>query len=387
MKSTLRPARATLGAVSALAILAALTGCTPDSGGAESQSTDSAPTESALSAEVAALMQPQDEYPVPTEPVSDPTALQGKTVYYIPITSQAPKFAIVEHAMTEALEALGANVKMCDGKGTPTEIGACALQATESGAAAIVTDAIYYNMAANAFDAAQAAGIPVLNTNQIEAEGHPASDTLGYVIASDGRIQAAIAKWVIEDSAGEGQVLINSSVDGPAPAIFLAEGQRVYDAECPGCTQTVNEITSSNFSQIPSSTSAELLRNPNIGYVVSQFDQYLMVTQQGVEQTGRMDEIRGVTGSAQLNALQQLQAESFLYAAVGDSSPFNGWINADAVLRLVAGDELPEYTVPIRLFTRDSVADLELTEAAQASGEWYGPTDFPDRFRALWGLS
>lgn len=376
---------AALGTV-ALAV-GALAGCSTEAAPEADPAFAAESSESPLAAEVAQLMEPADELPIPAEPVSDASGLAGKTVYYIPISQQAPKFATVGKALTEALAAVGAEVQVCDGKGTPTDISACATQATQTGAAAIVTDAIYYNMAANAFDDAQAAGVPVLNMNQYPADGHPASQTLGYIVSSDGRIQPAIAKWITVDSEGTGNILVNSSVDGPAPGISLAEGERVLEAECSDCVLTVNEITASNFAQIPSSTSSALLKNPNIDYVLSQYDQYLQVTQTGVQQANALDRVKGITGSAQLSALQQLRAEDFLYAAVGDSSAFNGWIAADAVLRMVAGDELPEYTVPIRLFTRDNIGDIELTEAAQDSGEWYGPTDFPEKFKKLWGVA
>lgn len=375
--------RSAVALTAAMLSVVALTGCAGENGAAEDVTTES--TESPLAAEIAELMNPVEELPIPEEPVSDTTGLNGKTVYYIPISQQAPKFTTVGNALTEALELVGAKVQVCDGKGTPTDISGCVSQATQTDAAAIVTDAIYYDLAANALDDAQAAGIPVVNMNQIEAEGHPASDTLGYIAASDMDIQPVIAKWVALDSEGKGNLLANSSVDGPAPGIFIAKGKETLGEVCPECNMTINEITASNFAQIPSSTSAALLKDPNIDYVLAQFDQYLQATQQGVQQGGAIDRVKGITGSAQLAALQQLKANDFLYAAVGDDSAFNGWLGADAVIRLVAGDALPEYKLPIRLFTRDNIDEIELTQEAQDSGEWYGPTDFPKQFADLWG--
>lgn len=378
-----------LVAAGTLAVTAlALAGCEGDGAvGTDTTSSTASAGDSALAADVAALQQPLDAYPVPTEAVSDVSGVAGKVFYYIPVTSKSPQFAVTQKTLTEALEAVGASVQVCDGEGTPTAIGNCITQGTQAEAAAIITDAIPYGIGQNAFDAAQAAGIPVIISNQVIDDAHPASPTLGYIPAGGSAMQAALAKWITLDSGAAANVLINQGTDGPAPKVFVAAGSAVYDEQCPDCTITINEVSSANQSLIPSSTSSDLLKNPDIGYVESQFQQYLQPTQEGVQTAGLTDTVKGVTGSVLLGGLQQLESQNFLYAAAGQAAAFQGWVDADAALRLIAGDELPEYTIPVRLFTRDSIGDVTLTDEAELSGEWYGPTDFPEEFKALWGLA
>ena len=55
-------------------------------------------------------------------------------------------------------------------------------------------------------------------------------------------------------------------------------------------------------------------------------------------------------------------------------------------MRLMSGTPVPSYTIPVRLFTRDSVKSVQLTDAAQQSGEWFGPSTFTGDFLKLWGL-
>lgn len=100
------PALLATGALS----VALLAGCS--SGGSDTAPSDTATTagSSDLAQQVADFMKKGDAYPIPTDPVSDPTALQGKTVYYIPITAQAPKFAIVKAGLKDALKVLGASL-------------------------------------------------------------------------------------------------------------------------------------------------------------------------------------------------------------------------------------------------------------------------------------
>lgn len=309
-----------LAAAATAGILAVgLAACSSDSGsgsttsaaaGGGSAAASAGGSAAAGSSDLDALEQPLAAYPVPTESIGDVSSLKGKTVYYIPITQQSPQFAVTQQALTEALDTVGVSVQVCDGKGTPTDVSACITQATEAKAGTIVTDAVSYKIATNAIDAAQAANIPVIISNQIADDSHPASKTLAYIPGGGSAMQEALAQWVIADSGGSANVLINQSTDGPSPAAFVAAGKQVYEQECPGCTVTINEISSANFSLIPSSTSSALLQNPDINYVESQFEQYLQPTQSGVEQAGKTDAVKGLTGSAQLAGLQALAGQA-----------------------------------------------------------------------------
>ena len=363
--------------------------CSSGSSGDSASSGGSSQT-SAVAAKVAELEKAGSSYPVPTDPVADLTGASGKTVYYIPITQQSPQFGVTQTALQEALGKVGVKLQVCNGNATPTGISACLSQATKAKAGAIITDAIPYVIAANAFAAAEQAGIPVLNTNQIEDSAHPAAEKLGYIYAAGTEQMVAVADWIINDSNGKATVVINQSTDGPAPVAFVKAAQAEFTKECPGCTVKINEVSSANFNLIASSTSSALLKAPNVGYVVSEFDQYLQPTLGGTQQAGKISNVKGVSGAAQLSGLQMLSKKNFLYASVGQASAYQGWADADAVLRMMTGTggaDLPEYTIPIRLFTRNNIGDVALTSAAQGSGEWFGPTDYTDSFLKLWGVS
>jgi ribose transport system substrate-binding protein len=376
----------TLTAMGAVALAAvALVGCEADTEPTTPSSSASAGEETGLAAEVAALTKPLDAYPMPTEAIDGADELAGKTVYYIPITQQSPQFAVTGAAITEAFDALGMKVQICNGNATPTEASACITQATEAKAAAIVTDAIPYGLAANALDAAQAAGVPVIISNQIADDAHPNSETLHFIETPGAAQQVALAKWIALDSEGSGNVLINQSTDGKSQIAYVAAGVAELETSCPDCTVTINEVSSANFPLIPSSTSSALLKDPNISYVVSQFAQYLQPTQTGAQQAAST--AKGATGSSTIAALQQLADGNWLYAATAQAAAFQGWVDADAAARMILGLDVPEYTIPIRLFTRDTIADVDLSDEAEASGEWFGPTTFPKDFAKLWGVS
>jgi len=377
----------TWAAVGTIAVVAAtLSGCggSDDDGAAADSSASTGGGDSAQSADLAAYTKPLDAYPVPTDPIDGVAALAGKTIYYVPITLQSVQFNVTQKGLEAAAESVGITVQTCDGKGTPTDIGACIGQATDAKAGAIVTDAIAYGLAANALDAAQAAGIPVIISNQEVDEAHPASPTLDYVAAGGAAMEEALASWVIQDSGGKGQVLVDMSTDGPSPAVYQAAGQKVYDDSCPDCTVTINEVSTSSFAQIPSSTSAALLKDPDINYVEAQFAQYAQAAQAAVQQTSRTD-VKLVAGAGELGAIKQVDSGA-LAAVSAQAAAFQGWIDMDAALRLMVGADVPEYTIPVRLFTKDTMDDVDLTDEAQQSGEWFGPATFTDDFEKIWGI-
>lgn len=382
-------ARARRGTAAGVVLLTALSlaACSEevDAGSGEASSASTGASAEAAAA-LATHLQPLDAYPVPTEPI-DASPLVGETVYYVPITQQSPQFSITGQALTEALGTVGINTQTCNGNGTPTDISACIGQAVNAGAIAIVADAISYGLASNAYDSARAAGVPVIIGNQVPDEEHPADETLAWVEGAGSEIQVALADWVAVDSGGAADVLINQSMDGTTPGYYVADAQARFDEVCPGCTTTINEVTSANFSLIPTSTSAALLKDPNIDYVNAQFAQNLQGTQSGVEQAGRIGKVKGTTGSVQLGGLQALASGTFLAAAGAQASVFQGWVDADAAIRMALGAELPEYTIPYRLFTQENIGDVTLSEEAEASGEWFGPATFRADFATLWGAS
>ncbi|MEF2978500.1 sugar ABC transporter substrate-binding protein [Subtercola sp. YIM 133946] len=364
----------------------ALTGCSGDTGSTTGASASgNAGASSALAAAVSLSEQPLAAYPVPTDPIANVSSLSGKTVFYIPISLQAPAFTVTGTGLTAGLNAAGIQVQVCDGKGTPTDIGSCLTQATLAGAAVIVTDAISYDLASNAFDAARAADIPVIISNQSADPAHPDTPKLVTIPGTGVALETALSQWFALDSNGSGSMLINQNADGPSPAAYVTQAQAATRSDCPACTVTINPVSASSFSLVPSSTSSALLQNPSIGYVESQYDQFLQPTQAGTQQAGRTD-IKGMTGAAGLGSLQALASGNFLYAAAAPALAFQGWVDADASIRLMLAVPVPDYSIPVRLFTRDTIGSITVSDAAQQSGEWFGATTFTDDFRRLWGL-
>jgi ribose transport system substrate-binding protein len=337
-------------------------------------------------AAVSAAETPLKSYPVPDKPLSGVSSLRGKTIYYIPITEQSPQFAITAAALKQALSAAGLHLQECNGNSNPASISACFNQAIGASAGGIITDSIPYVLAANAFSAALAKHIPVLITDQVPDPAHPAGNGLAYLEGAGPEQLLAVANWIIANSDGKAKVLIDESTDSPSTIAYVAGAQKEFKTYCPGCTVTINKISSANFALIPSSTSSALLRTPKVDYVVSEFDQYLEPILGGVQQSGKAASVRGVSAAATLSGLQMLAKKSFLYADVGQASAYQGWASADSIMRMMLHQPVQINTIPIRIFTRANVGSVALTTAAADSGAWFGPATYQAQFKKLWGV-
>jgi ribose transport system substrate-binding protein len=329
------------------------------------------------------------EYELPSTPIKNIASLQGKTVYYIPLSQVIPSFAIEGETLKEALGAAGVNMQICDGGASPSKIGSCINQAVAAGAAGIATSGVSYEIAGQAFEKAKAKGIPILLADQEETPGAAAAevDKVEYLIGADQEIHKAIADWIAVDSEGEAKILFNENTDNPTSIadiqeITLPELQKV----CAECSWIINKVSTANANLIPSSVSSALLANPDVNYVDPEFDQFLEPTQQGVQNANLENQVKGASTTALLGGLQDLKAENFLYADVGADFPYQGWAVADAMYRMMLGMPAEEENVPFRLFTRENVSDLELNDAAQGDGSWFGDLSYQDKFKGLWGV-
>lgn len=352
---------------------------------------DTAPTEEAeaeveasgIEAKVAAFMQPRESYDLPTEAIDDPTALEGTTIHYIPITLQAPQFALTSQVLGAAVEAAGAKLTVCNGEGIPTVISQCVdAAANEATTSTIILDGFFIGMVANSAMAAQAAGINVISSNQdVLGSDFPASETLGYVKAPGSDMFIETSSWIALDSGGTGNQLVLLSQDGPINSSFVLNALSEVEADCPDCTISMLDVSSANYAQLPSDLSSRLLQDPNIQYVNSQFAHSLPQALPVVAEGGQ----KIVTGAATLGAYQAV-AGGQVAAASGQSAAFGSWALVDTALRMANGQAVYDYVIPTRLLTADNIGEIELTEAAEASGEWYGPTTFVADFKKLWGV-
>lgn len=378
--TSLRRGALALTAVAVTSI--ALIGCSADTS-AEEPTGAEAPAVDEFLAEVT---QAHESYPVPTEPIEGVADLAGSTVYYVPVTLRAPAFVTIQASLEEALAAADITLVSCPADGNPANISSCVDQAIAAGALGVIADAIPYQMGAEAFDKARGAGLPVVVANQgPNEEDFPADETLAYIPASAVSSDRAMLHWIAEDSGGDATILVSRSADGYWSSSFMQTALDELPEYCPDCTVAATiDISTATQAQLQSNIAAELISNPDIDYLITDFAQYVPQATGAIQDSGRTD-VKFLTGSATLGAVQGVAGGAFA-GVVAEALAFIGYQEADTLLRLVTGApvaELEPGSNPVRLFTADTLPE-KIDEEAELSGEWFGPTSFKDEFVALW---
>lgn len=391
VKSTLRQSLTAIAAIATVAVVAAGCGSSNKPSSSKSSGASSAGVARAK-AEIASLSQPTTSFPAPGPALTNVKSLKGKTVWYIPISLSVPVFAIANNALHSALSKAGINEHACSGEANPSATAACINQAVARGASAIITDSVPVVIAANAFASAESHHIPVLIVNQLPPTGHIpgavrgiGNDKLAYALVQDTTLVSAEADWTIADSNGKANALLMPFTDSPSTLAYAAAAEATFHHDCPACKVTIQKIALANASLVPSQTSSALLRHPSINYVLPEFDAVLQGVGQGIQQSGFAKRVKVATSAGDLPALQEIKAGR-LALDVGQDFPYEGWADADEVIRMMLGKPVVVEHVPLRAFTSANVGSLSLTPGAQASGGWYGSDAYMTMFEHLWGV-
>lgn len=311
--------------------------------------------------------------------------LTGKTVWYIPVFLQAPIFTAESVALTDALKNAGAKVHVCDAATNPSTADSCLKQAVSSHAAGIVTGAIDYSFASQAYAAAIAAKIPIVATDNDKPGSFPNSP---YVrrLTIGGLVYGALgADWIIADSGGKAQVLYvgdNSNAGVTQTSAVTKE----FAKQCPGCKVTVVKFSDPTIDKLPTAVSSAMTANPKINYVFGGYDapSGIFALQGAKQVTGRKFTYLTVTG--QPPGLQRV-AGGQQAADPGVDTAETMWNATDALLRMITGGKQVNYLPAVRLFTKSNVPSDTKSASAYASGSWYSNGGFRAMYTKLWGLS
>lgn len=389
MSRTLKPLLAA-GAAGALLLLSACSSVEEQNADAASGNDDSAassPEAQAAQELVDQFSQAVSGFEAPGDPVDGVADLTGQTVYFVPATYQVPVFQALAGALEGALGAAGIGLEVCDGKSNPANMASCIQQGIDADAGAIITGSIPQELVSVAFESAQKAGIPIVNT--MTAPAGPGDPTqVAYLTPDYITLQSMSSNWVIADSDASANVLYVQITDTPATILWAEQGAlATYQKSCPDCEVTVIKANTGQFDKLPSLVTSELTKNPDIDYVQTEVDFAVQPTVEGL-QAANATSVKIASMDGVLATLQMLEAGQFIHSEVGFNVDALGWYAADQALRMMAG--LPsntEVAFPYqRMFTSANIGELDLTPEGEKSGEWYGSTDYRDGFLALWGL-
>lgn len=322
-------------------------------------------------------------------PAFDASSAKGNKVVYIPVDNKIPIFELLWGELENALVTAGVEASLCDGKGSPDQWTACIDDAAGRGADVIIIDSFPVASVKEAIKRARAKGIKIIDGNNGDPGFVPdgADARVAEQYSLSGKL---VSDWITVDSGGSANVLIIQSPEvGNVPDIVDKGYVAELNEKCPSCKVTVVDVAVSDWAtKLQSTVQGQLAGDPSIDYVIPIFDGMSTYVVPGIRAAGAKDRVKVATFNANLDPMKKMAAGESIFVDVGAHSPYQGWAYADQALRLMTGQEpVADEFVPARVFTRDDVKGLELTREAELSGVWFGPNDYQQKYKALWGLN
>jgi ribose transport system substrate-binding protein len=386
MNNPSRGARRTLGVAigAGVALALLITGCSA------SNTTDKTTTGSAVPKAVTdelATYSKVTDFAFAGKPF-DVSSVAGKKVWWVTQEAGNPFLATVGANFKKALNAVGVDVVSCDGKSNPVDANNCLRQAVAQKADAVQMDGPDPSTYVNSLSAATAAKVPVLAGSGVDASTTLPSGMSGGTSQPFGLTGQLAADWIIADSGGKADVLLITTPDVVGSTTEQKGFEDQIKQYCKSCKVTVKGVTLGNWAtDLGPTTSAALVKDPNLGYVFPVFDPMTQFTNPAIQQTGRSSSVKVVTVNGNLGFMQEMVTQgSLVKAMVGLDLDALGYVEADQMLRAMTGNTpVKDSYGPARVFTSDITGTLTLNEGAFNDGSWYAGTGSnADLFKKIW---
>jgi ribose transport system substrate-binding protein len=318
----------------------------------------------------------------------DASKAKGKSIWYVSLSLSIPFEQYMLQGIQQGAKSVGAKGVGFDGKFSAAEGARGIEQAIQSKASVIMVGGFEPSLVGPALADAEKAGIPVIMAN-VQDPGPPRKDYPSAVKAfathSFSWPGKAEADFITVNSDGKANVLFMSTSDLPHITFperdaFLKELKRV----CPGCKAQVMNVPSSQWNTLQTKTASFIRANPDVDYIVPDFDGMVIFALPGVHSAGAQDKVKIVSFNATPSVMKALKNGDVVVAETGGPNLLQGWAFADQALRVAAGyPALPEIGVKDRLFTEDNINSINL--GAEES-TWYGNIDYAAAYKKLWGV-
>jgi ribose transport system substrate-binding protein len=375
--------RRRLRTIVAVAICASLPACGEDDESSEGRGPDAAGVEAAMATVERFRALPRFTAPGPR--FDAPSALRGKLVYEIPITSEVPFVAAVEDGMRQAADEVGARLEVFPNQGEPSQWAQGIRTAIANEADAILLLAQDPELVRPQVEQAEAAGIPVV-VLRTTGEGEPCPETGTTCVPGPfeqaGRLEA---DYVIADSGGEANVLVITSNDAPSTRSLVHGLRQEFARRCPACDLRFVDVPIPDWAaKLRGEVQSALVRDPMIDYVIPIYDSMSQFAVPAIVAAGRAEEIKIATFNGTPFVLEMIQDEEVVAMDAGENLAWVGWAAMDQAFRAIAGERpVRSERTPLRVFDAGNVDEAGTPPRFDRG---YGKA-YAEGYRELWGVA
>ncbi|WUE87332.1 substrate-binding domain-containing protein [Streptomyces virginiae] len=313
-------------------------------------------------------------------PTTGPAAVPGKSIVYVAQTMTNPGVAGVAKGVEEAAKAIGWQVRVIDGDGTPAGIQAALSQAITLRPSGIVIGGFDPQLTSQQMARAEAADIPVIGWHAVGSPGPSENPKLFTNVTTKVEDVARIsADWIIARSAGDAGVVLFTDDSIPF-AKNKAELIRKELATCSGVRLLSYENipipdAASRTGQVVSSLLSRF--GDDWTYSAAINDLYFADAAPALRAAGRPGSgppFNIGAGDGDPSAFQRINSEQFQAATVPEPLNQQGWQIVDEFNRAFAGRPASDYVAPVHIATADN---------SDGATSW-DPSGYREGYRRIW---
>lgn len=362
----------------------------PADDSAEEPADDSAeePVDDETAAGIARAQAVVDSVSTPPDAISPTVALTavpepGQTVAWLSCEVTCGAF---DSAFEEATAALGWNLEVISV--SSFDPGAAFLQALDLGADHIAITGTPPALVADQFEAAQDAGVGIYMCYDTTVPD-PENNNLYMQCSNEEsvfRAGSVLANKIIVESGGDANVLM---VNIPDFAVLVSEregAQAAYDENCPGCTFSELPVTLDQLlaGDVPGAIVSALQADPEIDWIHIAFDGMSGGILDTLEEADLLEGVKVAGVDLDPGILPDIVSERYEFWTTNPVA-YASWLMVDGMARTSVGMDIPQDDrAVLPTFIVDTPAQAE--ELIATEGEWPGPTNYQDQFKALWGV-
>uniref|UniRef100_A0AAU2JXD8 Substrate-binding domain-containing protein n=1 Tax=Streptomyces sp. NBC_00049 TaxID=2903617 RepID=A0AAU2JXD8_9ACTN len=313
-------------------------------------------------------------------PTSGPTAVSGKSIVYVAQTMTNPGVAGVARGVEEAAKAIGWNLRVIDGEGTPAGIQAALSQAITLKPSGIVIGGFDPHLTSQQMERAEAARIPVVGWHAVASPGPDEAAGLFTNVTTKVEDVARIsADWIIARSEGTAGVVLFTDDSIP----FARNKAELIKRELATCSD-VKLLAYENIpipdasSRTPQAVSSLLSRfQDEWTYSAAINDLYFADAAPALRAAGKPGSgppFNIGAGDGDPSAFQRINSEQFQAATVPEPLNQQGWQIIDEFNRSFAGRPASGYVAPVHVST---------AENSGGATSW-DPSGYREAYRKIW---
>ncbi|WP_425356866.1 substrate-binding domain-containing protein [Streptomyces inhibens] len=314
-------------------------------------------------------------------PTTGPRAASGKKIVYVAQTMTNPGVAGAAKGVKEAAQAIGWNVRVIDGQGTPAGIQAAFSQAIALRPSGIVIGGFDPHLTSQQVAKANAEHIPLIGWHAVDSPGPSKAPELFSNITTKVQDVAKIsADWIITHSHGNAGVVVFTDASIP----FARNKSELIKKELATCSSVKllaeeNIPISDTSSRTPQEVSSLLSRFPDTWtHSVAINDVYFADAApalRAARKKGGAAPYNIGAGDGDPSAFQRINSKQFQTATVPEPLSQQGWQIIDEFNRAFSGKPASGYIAPVHIAT-----------AANSGGltSW-DPPGYRAAYRKIWG--